>query len=47
MSTPELFPVRVITLRGIRHELDEQGFFCSQCGETAEYLLDAGGEASF
>lgn len=45
--TGELIPLAVVTLRGVRHELDEQGQFCTQCGELTEYLLEAGGEGSF
>ena len=45
--TPDLFPMRVITLRGIRHELDEKGQYCTKCGELADYLLETGGEGSY
>lgn len=43
----ELIPLAVVTLRGIRHELDEHGQYCTTCGELTEYLLEAGGEGSF
>ena len=45
--TPDLFPMRVITLRGIRHELDASGSWCLTCGELAEYLLETGGEGVY
>ena len=47
MSAPELFPVRVVTLKGIRHELDPSGGWCKICGELADYLLEAGGVGSY
>lgn len=47
MSAPELFPVRVVTLKGIRHELDPSGSWCETCGELAEYLLEQGGVGSY
>lgn len=47
MSAPELFPIRVVTLRGIRHELDQSGSWCTVCDELAEYLLESGGEGSY
>ena len=44
---PDLFPMRVITLRGIRHELDPSGSWCIICQETSDYLLESGGEGSY
>ena len=47
MTGQELFPLRVVTLRGIRHEMDEHGGFCMICGELVEYLLEQGGEGTY
>ena len=43
MSMLELFPLRSVTLRGIRHELDPSGSWCEICGELVEYLLEQRG----
>lgn len=43
----ELFPLVTVTLKGIRHVLDDSGSYCMTCGELSEWLLEEGGEGSF
>lgn len=45
--SPELFPLRAVTLKGIWHELDPSGSWCKTCGEMVEWLLESGGESSY